>query len=104
MKSRKLNRSQLAEHLGCSRSYVSQILNGDTNLSLEKLYEISLAIGKVPLVQYEDLEVVLQRDAIQCESTYNLDSSRSASVHVISKTPTRPFSVVESFTLESVEA
>ncbi|MGI4873413.1 MAG: helix-turn-helix domain-containing protein [Janthinobacterium lividum] len=65
-----LNRKQLAEHLHCSRSYISQILNGDTNLSLEKLYEIALAIGKVPTTKYEDLETVLERDAINCQASH----------------------------------
>lgn len=69
MEAHHLNRKQLAEHLHCSRSYVSQILNGDTNLSLEKLYEIALAIGKVPTTKYEDLEAVLARDAIQCKAS-----------------------------------
>ena len=68
MEKHKMNRKQLAEHLNCSRSYVSQILNGDTNLSLEKLYEISLAIGKVPTTKYEDLDTVLARDAIHCKA------------------------------------
>ncbi|RZK31431.1 MAG: XRE family transcriptional regulator [Hymenobacter sp.] len=70
MEANNMNRKQLAEHLKCSRSYVSQILNGDTNLSIEKLYDIALAIGKVPTVKYEDLEAVLQRDAIQCEVSH----------------------------------
>jgi transcriptional regulator with XRE-family HTH domain len=69
MDAHNMNRSKLAEHLKCSRSYVSQILNGDTNLSMEKLYDIALAIGKVPTVKYEDLESVLQRDAIQCQAS-----------------------------------
>lgn len=70
MEAHQLNRKQLAEHLNCSRSYVSQILNGDTNLSLEKLYEIALAIGKVPTTKYEDLDTVLARDAIQCQASH----------------------------------
>lgn len=70
MEKHNMSRKQLAEHLGCSRSYVSQILNGDTNLSLEKLYEIALAIGKVPTTKYEDLAAVLERDAIQCKASH----------------------------------
>lgn len=96
MNAHNLNRKQLAEHLNCSRSYVSQILNGDTNLSQEKLYEIALAIGKVPIVKYEDLDIVLQRDAIQCENAYEADSTKSEVTHVVRQAPTYNFSVIES--------
>jgi transcriptional regulator with XRE-family HTH domain len=51
----KMNRTQFAEKLGVSKGYVSQVLNGDFNHSLSKLIELSLAIGKVPVFQLEDL-------------------------------------------------
>jgi transcriptional regulator with XRE-family HTH domain len=95
MKFNNLNRRQLAEKLKCSPSYISQILNGDTNLSMEKLYDIALSIGKVPLVRYEDLDLVLLRDEIQCESSYEVDSTVSDSVSVNQIKPTRQFSIVE---------
>jgi transcriptional regulator with XRE-family HTH domain len=50
----KMNRTQFAEKLGVSKGYVSQILNGDFNHSLSKLIELSLAIGKVPVISFED--------------------------------------------------
>jgi transcriptional regulator with XRE-family HTH domain len=95
MNAHQLNRRQLAEHLKCSPSYVSQILNGDTNLSMEKLYEIALAIGKVPITKYEDLDVVLHRDAIQCDTPYETTSTKSDSVHLVRKKPTHQFSITE---------
>ncbi len=77
MQTHSMNRRQLAEHLKCSPGYVSQMLNGDTNVSLEKLCEVALAVGKVPSVKFEDLDLVLDRDAIQCETSYEVDSTKS---------------------------
>lgn len=55
MEKNKLNRTQLAKHLGLSKGRVSQILNdGEINYSIEKLVEISLKVGKFPLFSLED--------------------------------------------------
>ncbi|AWM34869.1 XRE family transcriptional regulator [Hymenobacter nivis] len=96
MQTHNMNRRQLAEHLECSPGYVSQMLNGDTNVSLEKLCDVALAVGKVPSVKFEDLDIVLSRDAIQCETSYEVDSTKSDSVHLIYKKPMRIFSTTES--------
>ncbi|NMB37090.1 MAG: hypothetical protein GX993_03480 [Bacteroidales bacterium] len=57
------NSSQLAEYLGCSKSYVSQLLNGNFDHKISKLVELSLAIGKVPILDYKDIsEYVLEND------------------------------------------
>lgn len=89
MKAHGLNRRQLAKHLDCSPAYVSQMLNGDTNVSLEKLCEVALAVGKVPTVKFEDLDLVLERDAIQCErpSSFRVSSTFSGSAPIISTAP-----------------
>lgn len=59
------NCSQLAQYLGCSKGYVSQLLNGNFDHKLSKLVELSLAIGKAPLLEYKDLyEYVLADDAV----------------------------------------
>ena len=64
MKKHAMSRTELANHLKCSKGYVSQILNGDTNASLEKLAQIALAIGKAPRLQLEDLDILLERHEI----------------------------------------
>jgi transcriptional regulator with XRE-family HTH domain len=56
MKENNLNRSQLAERLGVSKGYVSQILNGRFNHNLATFVDLTLAIGKAPRVVFEDLE------------------------------------------------
>ena len=91
MKAHGLNRRQLADHLACTPAYVSQMLNGDTNVSLEKLCEVALAVGKVPAVKFEELNLVLERDAIQCDTqrdnSFHLSSTISGSAIV---TPAKP--------------
>ena len=56
MKKHHLNRSQLAEKLGVTKGYVSQILNGDFNHRLSTLVDLSLAMGKAPVIQFSDLD------------------------------------------------
>lgn len=50
-----MNRTQFAEKLGVTKGYVSQVLNGDFNHSMSKLVELSLAMGKVPIIRFEDV-------------------------------------------------
>lgn len=64
MRENKLNRTKLAEHLGVSKGYVSQILNGDFDHRLSKFIELSLAIKKVPQIYFEDIDQVLDDDEL----------------------------------------
>ena len=63
MEEHHMNRTQFAEYLGVSKGYVTQLLSGDYNYSLEKLVELSLKIGYVPQVSFEEIERTLQMDA-----------------------------------------
>lgn len=45
LEANQLTQTQLAEELGVSKGYVSQILNGNTNLSMKKLVELFLSLG-----------------------------------------------------------
>lgn len=55
MKRTHKNSSQLAEYLGCSKGYVSQLLNGNFDHKISKLVELSLAIGKAPNIEFMDI-------------------------------------------------
>lgn len=48
-------RTQLAEHLGVTKGYVSQILNGDFDHKLSKLIDLSLAVGVAPNIKFQEL-------------------------------------------------
>lgn len=56
MKKNHKNRKQLAEHLGVSSGYVTQLLNGDYDHKLSKLSELSLAFGFVPYLEFIPVE------------------------------------------------
>ena len=63
MEKRNMNSTQLAEYLGCSKAYVSQLLNGNFDHKLSKLVQLSLAIGKVPILEYKDIDKYVREDA-----------------------------------------
>jgi len=61
-----LNQTQLAEQLGVSKGYISQILNGRFNYTLKKLIELSLAIGQVPSLEFKSVnEFVKSKEGIK---------------------------------------
>ena len=51
-----LNKTQLAEHLGCTKGYVTQLLNGDFDHKLSKFVELSLAVNKIPEITFSDVD------------------------------------------------
>ena len=57
-----ISRKQLADKLGFSKGYITQILNGDFDHRISKLVQLSLSIGKVPRINFEDIEQVLFDD------------------------------------------
>lgn len=57
-----LNRSQFAKKLGVTKGYVSQILSGNFNYSISKLVELSLAINKVPKLEFVELEDYIKEE------------------------------------------
>jgi transcriptional regulator with XRE-family HTH domain len=60
MEINKLNQTQFAKKLGVSKGYISQILNGDFNFTINKLVELSLAMEKIPEFSFIDLNQAIQ--------------------------------------------
>ncbi len=60
-----MNQTKFAELLGVSKGYVSQVLNGDFDHKLSKFIELSLKIGKAPIVRLDDLQEYIERDSLQ---------------------------------------
>lgn len=56
LKEQNISQTTLAEKLGVSKAYISQILNGDFNHKISTLVELSLAIGKAPTITFNDIE------------------------------------------------
>ena len=65
MESRHMNKTQLAEYLGCTKGYVPQLLNGDFDHKLSKFVELSLAINKIPEITFSDVDEYIISD--RCE-------------------------------------
>ncbi len=62
MSANSMNRSQLAAHLGVSKGYVSQLLNGDYDHKLSKLVELALSFGFVPTIEFKPIGEVMKTD------------------------------------------
>jgi len=58
-----LTKTQIAEKLGVTKGYVTQVLNGDFDHKVSKLVDLSLAFGKVPVLHFVDAERYMQDDA-----------------------------------------
>jgi transcriptional regulator with XRE-family HTH domain len=56
MNDRGMNKTELANTLGYSKGYISQLLNGGFNHSLRKLIELSLKVDKIPVLTFKDLK------------------------------------------------
>lgn len=62
MKQTNRNRTQLAEYLGVTKGYVSQILNGDYDHRMSKFFELALAFGFVPQIKFVPIDDVIAID------------------------------------------
>ena len=61
-KKNNLNKTQLAAQLGVTKSYVTQIFTGDFDHKVSKLVELSLAFGKVPVLQFIDFDKYIEKN------------------------------------------
>lgn len=52
MKQQNISRQDLAERMGCSPQYISRLLKGEENFSLETICKLENALN-VPILQYE---------------------------------------------------
>ncbi|MEZ0538139.1 helix-turn-helix domain-containing protein [Fibrella arboris] len=69
MKDNNLNRTQLAEKLGVTKGYVSQILNADFDHKISKLVDLALMMGKAPQISYTPLSEYISRDEMSASKT-----------------------------------
>lgn len=64
MQSKDWNRTTLAKEWGVSKGYVTQILSGECNFSLQKWVELSLKMQKAPVVEYLDTKDIYEMDNV----------------------------------------
>ena len=62
MKETGKNKTQLAEYLGVSKGYVSQLLNGDYDHRLSKFFELALAFGVIPQIEFTSIQEYINTD------------------------------------------
>jgi predicted XRE-type DNA-binding protein len=59
-----ISKTEFASQLGVSKGYVSQMLNGDFDHKISKLIELSIAIGKAPILRLEDIDKCVLMDRL----------------------------------------
>ena len=80
MESHHMNKTQLAEYLGCTKGYVTQLLNGDFDHKLSKFVELSLAINKIPEISFSDVdEYILSDEKEYVAQTSNFEETELSS-------------------------
>ena len=62
LKESNLTKTQLAEKLGVTKGYISQILNGDGDHKISKLVELSLACNIAPVFSFVNLDEYVKKD------------------------------------------
>ncbi len=65
LKANKMKQNKFAKKLGFSPSYINQILNGESDHKLSKIVELSLAVGKAPIVSFVPLGDVIEKDKLE---------------------------------------
>ncbi len=62
LKDNNMTQNQLATQLGVTKGYVSQIMKGEFNYTLKKLIELSLAVGKAPVINFMPLAEIISAE------------------------------------------
>ena len=70
----------MRKDLGVSKGYVTQLLSGDYNYSLEKLVELSVKLGYVPQIEFKPIEQVIQEDEFVYSNTITICSEDWATI------------------------
>lgn len=58
MKQQKISRAELARRMGTSRAYITKLLSGDANFTLQTMVKLALAVGGVLHLHISDKDVV----------------------------------------------
>jgi transcriptional regulator with XRE-family HTH domain len=77
MKTQQLNRKQLADKLGVSKGYITQVMNGDFDHKISTFIKLVLAAQKVPdlkLISLDDF-IAKQSAVIQINTEYKSETT-----------------------------
>ncbi len=62
LKKQGIKKKELAELLGVSKGYITQIFNGEVDHRVSKLVELAMAVGYIPFIEYRKTEEVIYND------------------------------------------
>jgi transcriptional regulator with XRE-family HTH domain len=65
MAAKGMNRAQLADYLGYSRGYITQLLSGAYDSKISKIVELALSIGLAPEIHFSPIPLVSSKEAVQ---------------------------------------
>lgn len=82
-----LNKTRFAKKPGYTKGYVTQILQGNFNHRISKLVELSLAINKVPKLEFVDIEDYIREEDQGSESFFVRVEETSDVIQPLSKEP-----------------
>ena len=71
LKENHMTQTQLAIQLGVSKGYISQVMKGEFNYTLKKMIELSLAVGKAPVLSFKPLTEINQPGQKEDSSSTN---------------------------------
>jgi predicted XRE-type DNA-binding protein len=83
IKSNNLTQKDVAERLGVSSAYISQVLNGNFNFTLRKLIEIGLMVGKVPSLEFVDFGEFWRREREGAAVRPTISVTKNIRLHVL---------------------
>jgi len=78
-----MNRTQLAEYLGFSKGYVSQVLNGNFDFKLSKLVELSLAMGMIPEIKFTPIDEFAKKTSSKKSDTKLRNYSKRTKIQLV---------------------
>lgn len=81
MQKNQMNKTQLADYLGCSKGYVTQLLNGDFDHKLSKFIELSLAIGQIPQISFRDIDEYIEMDKNAFTASFSIAKDELGGVY-----------------------
>lgn len=61
-KKHNLSNDELAKKLDVSKYFISQLLKCEANYKIDKLVDISLKLGLVPIIKFEPIDKVIEKD------------------------------------------
>jgi transcriptional regulator with XRE-family HTH domain len=87
MESNNLSQKDIAEKLGVSGSYISQVLNGNFNFTLKKLIELGLMIDKIPNLEFVTIDEfwISEKETQSKSPTISININLDISVFPIQK-------------------